>query len=147
MLVGSISILMKKFTSRGPVYPIPIPTNLLSIQDRKKNLEKKETTNQSMEAMELGTIARISRIINGIPVNDIVEPTPCTNSIITSAQVNENLKPILSISQLVNEPVSITENVETIDGQQQNESNQNGIDSQKMNLLPHLLSIIYAQIM
>ena len=100
-----------------------------------------------MEAMELGTIARISRIINGIPVNDIVEPTPCTNSIITSAQVNENLKPILSISQLVNEPVSITENVETIDGQQQNESNQNGIDSQKMNLLPHLLSIIYAQIM
>ena len=58
MFIGSLLILKKKFTSRGPVHPIPAPINLQSFQNNRNDVANSQPTNQ--ESMELQPIRSIS---------------------------------------------------------------------------------------
>ena len=73
MVFGSSLIAIKKYTSRGPVHPIPVPTNLLAVQNQRNNLQDPQPTNQPQEAIKLQPIQSISRIIHVAPINENVE--------------------------------------------------------------------------
>ena len=142
MLVGSILILIKKFASRGPIHPIPVPTNLQSVQNQRNYPQNPHPTNQPKEAIELQPIPSISRIINVTPINENVEPIPSISRIINVAPINEN------VESLEQQPIESSHNV--IDSQSNDsvapvESNNlplsNGNQGSTNPPLPHVLQL------
>ena len=120
MLIGSVLILVKKITSRGPVHPIPIPSNLQPLNNQGFNLDNSQPDYQSDEVIELQEIPSISGVINAAitdenlesisDVNETEEYIPISPFIIMRALVNENTNIIPSVSQILDTP-SVNENV------------------------------------
>ena len=131
MLVGSILILFKKFTSRGAVHPIPIPTNLQSMNSQQNFLESSQPHYQSAEAIELQSIPSISGTINAVITNENIESIPnrdteepISSSMIMVAPINENNDIIPSVSQIVN-TLPVNENVKPIEIFNETQTNEN----------------------